>query len=117
MIKRNHELKRVVNKEFLGGKGEVRLEHFLDKEDACGTGRLFAKSILSPGSSIGFHVHEGDFENYYILKGKAMVTEDDGSHHFLEPGDVIFTANGCGHAIENVGDEDLEYIALILFDK
>jgi quercetin dioxygenase-like cupin family protein len=116
LIKRSHELKRQVNKEFLGGKGQVELTHFLDKEDAAGTGRLFSISMLTPGSSIGFHVHNGDFENYYILKGKAMVTEDDGSKHYLEAGDVMFTPNGSGHAIENVGEDNLEYIALILFD-
>lgn len=116
MIKRSHELKKAINKEFLGGKGEVQLTHFLDKEDASGKGRLFAKSVLPPGSSIGFHKHNGDFENYYILKGKALVTDDDGSQHVLEAGDVMFTPNGCGHAIENIGEENLEYIALILFD-
>lgn len=116
MIKRSHELKRQVKKDFLGGKGEVELIHFLDKEDASGKGRLFSKSMLPPGSSIGFHVHSGDFENYYILKGRARVTENDGSKHYLEAGDVMFTPNGSGHAIENVGEENLEYIALILFD-
>lgn len=117
MIKRKHELRKERHENFLGGKGEMELTHFLEKEDASGTGRLFAKSVLKPGASIGFHVHQGDFENYYILKGRAMVTENDGSQHYLEPGDVMFTGNTCGHAIENVGEEDLEYIALILFDK
>lgn len=116
MIKRSHELKVDVHDEFLGGKGTLTNIHFLDKENASGKGRLFAKSILTPGSSIGNHKHNGDFETYYILSGKALVTDDDGAQHVLEAGDVMYTPNGSSHSIENCGDEDLEYIAIILFD-
>ena len=116
MIKRSNEMKVDVHSQFLGGKGILKNTHFLDKEDATGAGRLFAKSILSPGSSIGYHTHKGDFEVYYILSGKALVN-DNGEEHVLEPGDSILTKNGLSHSIENIGDVDLEYIALIIFDK
>lgn len=33
------------------------------------------------------------------------------------PGDTTFTCDGAGHAIENIGDEDLVFMALILLDK
>lgn len=117
MIKRKDELKVDVHEEFLGGKGTLTNTHFLDKEDASGKGRLFVKSVLTPGSSIGNHTHSGDFETYYILSGKALVTEDDGSEHVLEAGDVMYTPDGASHAIENCGEEDLEYIALIMYTK
>lgn len=117
MIKRKEEVRKEQHENFLGGKGLMELNHFLEKEDSSGTGRLFSKSVLKPGASIGFHTHQGDFETYYILSGRAMVTEDDGSQHYLGAGDVMFTGNGFGHAIENAGEEDLEYLALILFDK
>ena len=116
MIKRASEMKVDVHHEFLGGKGTLTNVNFLDKENAAGAGRLFAKSILTPGSSIGYHTHKGDFENYYILKGKALVN-DNGVEYTLEAGDAILTKNGSSHSIENIGDTDLEYIALILFDK
>lgn len=116
MIKRKDELKVDVHEEFLGGKGTLTNTHFLDKEDASGKGRLFVKSVLTPGSSIGNHTHSGDFETYYILSGKALVTKDDGSEEVLEAGDVMYTKNGKSHSIENCGDVDLEYIAIILFD-
>lgn len=116
MIKRGHELKVDVHEKFVGGKGTLTNTNFLDKVDASGKGRLFAKSMLTPGSSIGYHKHDGDFETYYILSGKALVTEDDGSQHTLEAGDVMYTPNGSSHSIENCGDMNLEYIAIILFD-
>lgn len=116
MIKRQDSMNVTVQPEFLGGKGVLKNTHFLDKEDAVGTGRLFARSVLSPGSSIGYHTHKGDFEVYYILSGKALVNHN-GEMHILNPGDSILTRNGCSHSIENIGDIDLEYIAIILFDK
>jgi len=116
MIKRENEMKITVHEEFLGGKGILKNVHFLDKEDASGTGRLFVKSILEPGCSIGNHTHKGDFEVYYILKGKALV-EDNSNREELHPGDSILTKNGSSHSIENIGEENLEYIALILFDQ
>lgn len=116
MIKKASEMKVEMKENFLGGKGTLTNINFLDKEDSCGTGRLFVKTILTPGSSIGNHTHKGDFENYYILTGKALVN-DNGEEHILEPGDSILCKNGDSHSIENVGDTDLEYIALILFDK
>jgi mannose-6-phosphate isomerase-like protein (cupin superfamily) len=116
MIKRSTELRVDTLKNFLGGKGELKNVHFLEKEDAYGKGRQFALSTLKPGSSIGYHTHKGDGETYFILKGKALVN-DNGQESTLEPGDVIVTKNGFSHSIENIGDVDLEYIAIILFDN
>ena len=100
---------------WCGGKGELYWHHFLSTEDAEGAGRLFALSILPPGSSIGVHTHNGDMEVYYILRGKALCT-DNGKEVCLDAGDVIITPNGESHSIENIGEEDLYYISLILFD-
>ena len=116
MIKRKESMQVDVHQDFLGGKGTLKNTHFLEKENAADSGRLFSKSLLSPGSSIGAHTHQGDFEVYYILSGKALVT-DNGKEHILEAGDAIHTPNGSSHSIENVGEKDLEYIALILFDQ
>lgn len=116
MIKRSINMKIDIHNEFLGGKGTLKNIHFLNKEDAASSGRLFVKSILKPGSSIGRHTHKGDFEVYYILSGTALV-DDDGEMIQLEAGDSMQTKNGFSHSIENNGDVDLEYIALILFDK
>lgn len=116
MILRGKDMQVDVHEEFLGGKGTLTNTHFLNKEDSYGAGRLFVKSMLTPGSSIGEHTHKGDFENYYILSGKALVT-DNGEEHILEAGDSIYCPNGGSHSIENIGDTNLEYIALIIFDK
>lgn len=116
MIKTAHDMKVDVRTEFLGGKGTLTNYTFLDKDNAAGTGRQFVKSVLSPGSSIGYHAHNGEFEVYYILSGKALVN-DNGTESILTAGDSILTPHGSSHSIENIGDTNLEYISLILFDK
>lgn len=96
-----------------GGKGSVTLRHFLNKEDACGTGRLFAVSTINPGNSIGYHRHEGEFEVYYILQGIAKIVEDSETY-LLHEGEMMQCKSGSSHSIESVGTEPLRHLALIL---
>ena len=114
MIYKNAELKVDAHTDFRGGKGPLSMEHFMNQQMANGAGRLFAKSVLPPGSSVGIHKHEGDCEVYYILEGKAKV-HDNGTDVVVGPGDVNFCPDGCTHGIENIGTSDLSYIAVILF--
>ena len=88
---------------------------------------MFAHTSLEPGGSIGYHVHEGESETYYILNGTAefsdngnIVTLTDGSVVYvnrdpLKAGDVAYTPDGEGHGIRNVGEDTLHFIALILY--
>ena len=78
--------------------------------------RLFGKVIVPPGSALAYHTHEGEGEAYHILQGKGLYN-DNGTKYEVHPGDTTFTCDGAGHAIENIGDEDLVFMALILLDK
>jgi len=117
MIKHQEDLRQDTMNAFLGGKGETQITHFLEvkKDEFNAKGRLFAKNVLKPGSSIGFHQHVGDSETYVILSGEGLVN-DNGDQKLVKPGDVIITKNGEKHSIENTGTVDLEFLALILFD-
>ena len=97
-----------------GGEGIICRRQFLLPEDAYGSGRLFAVFTLEPGDSIGYHQHRGEFELYYILKGKARVKDND-EEILLEEGDMMQCKDGDSHCIEAVGEESLEFMALILF--
>lgn len=117
MYKHSADLKQIIHKEFRGGKGEITMTHFLSDEPYVSSiGRLFAKTTIPPGSSVGLHAHEGDFECYYILSGQAKVW-DDGTEVLLTAGDVHVCEDGKSHGIENIGTEDLVYIALILYSR
>ena len=114
MVKRNKDLSIKPEPNLKGGKGTVKIVNILEKEEMNGLGRLFAISIIPPGGSIGWHKHEGDFETYYILKGRAQVN-DNGTVAELGPGDMTQCGDGQFHSIENIGDVDLEYLAVILY--
>ena len=96
------------------GEGILCRRQFLIPEDACGAGRLFAVYTLEPGDSIGFHRHSGEYELYYILKGKAKVMDND-REVFLEEGDMMQCRDGESHGIEAVGEGPMEFMALILY--
>lgn len=99
-----------------GGKGTLHNTLLLQDGEFCGKGRLFSHGVLPPGSSVGVHTHTGDFEVYYILEGKGLYS-DNGKEVTVGAGDVTICPEGECHGLENVGDTDLHYIALILFTK
>jgi len=117
MFRKKSEIVANVQQEFRGGVGEVAIHAFMSEKEANGAGRLFARMVIgTPGDSIGQHVHEGEFEAYYILEGKALVN-DNGEEVVLEPGDAHICVDGNFHSIENVGEGALEFIAIILHTK
>jgi mannose-6-phosphate isomerase-like protein (cupin superfamily) len=102
-----------VREKMRDGKGNAELLHIIKKEDTRGKVRLFAKVRLAKGCSIGMHAHEGEDEVFYILSGRGTAI-DGGEEHEIGPGDAILTGNGASHSIENTGDADLEFMAVIL---
>lgn len=114
MIRRESERKLNVVKMF-NGDGEAQLHHILHtNEEMYNKGRVFSHVTLNPGCEVGWHIHHGDGETYYILKGEADYN-DNGTVVKVGPGDVTFVDDGEGHSIKNNGTEPVELIALILF--
>ena len=115
MIRRSEE-KITESKKMFGGQGEAVMRKILNgAPEMYGKGRVFNHLLLRPGCEIGWHVQQGDGETNYILKGRGSFN-DNGIVTEVGPGDVTFTGSGEGHALLNSGDEDLEAIALILFE-
>lgn len=112
MIKRAGELRTDVVTNLMKGDGDINRVHLFEAEDFCGKGRLYARHIIAPGNSIGFHQHEGEQEAYYILKGEALYS-DNGNEIVIKDGDFTLCRSGEGHSIKNIGDSDLEFIGLI----
>ncbi len=113
MIKRIADMEKEVREKMRGGSGSVEILHIFRKEELKGKVRLLARLRLGPGSSIGYHMHEGEEEIFYILSGKGLVTEQ-GVSSPVGPGDAVLTGGGGGHSIENQDAEPLEFIATIL---
>lgn len=115
MIRRNEEVRTQERDKMYDGSGSVLFNHLLDgPKEMNEKGRIFSRTVLKPGCSIGYHVHQNESETYYILSGTGEY-DDNGTIVTVHPGDVTFTSSGEGHAIKNIGEEPLELIALILF--
>lgn len=97
-----------------GGTGETTVEHvWKPGDDMRSPTRMFARLVLNPGCSIGWHVHEDEEEIFYILSGRAAVN-DNGTNVFVSEGDSTITRSGEGHSIACEGDEPLVVLACIV---
>jgi mannose-6-phosphate isomerase-like protein (cupin superfamily) len=116
MIRKSKE-KDVLQKEnHLGGSGRLTIRNLLNGDgEMYGKGRAFCHTTLEPGSSIGYHMHNGESETYYIVSGSGEYN-DNGTIVPVYTGDVAHTPPGEGHGLHNTGTEPLEFIALILYD-
>ena len=114
MIKKAAELKTEYRENMRGGNGTVELTAFATPAELYDKGRLFANITLKPGCSIGYHVHEKDSELFYPIKGTALYN-DNGTECTLSAGDVMICPAGTGHSIANIGEEDVEVCAVIVY--
>lgn len=119
MIKRSADMEKEVRERMREGTGTVEFLHIFRKEEMKGKARLFARLRLPPGSSIGYHEHDGEEEVFYILSGTGHVTDQGstsqaGTVSEVGPGDAVLTGGGAGHSIANRGTEPLDLLAVIL---
>ncbi|MCD8317126.1 MAG: cupin domain-containing protein [Eggerthellaceae bacterium] len=105
---------KTVKENLHGGKGAIELYNILSEPELMGHAKMYAHGIMHPDTSIGWHIHEGTTEPIYIMKGEGVFTDSDKSRHVVHAGDICKIECGCGHALANESDEDLEFIALIL---
>ena len=98
-----------------GGKGEVIINHILGEKELNGKCGLYAEVILKPGCTLGYHEHHGESETYYILTGEGNYN-DNGTIRPVKAGDITFTPDGKGHGLDNTGDSDLKFMALIIYN-
>lgn len=105
----------IVRKKMFDGEGEAEMHVILKAGDEMyNKGRVFNHLYLAPGAEVGWHIHHGDGETYYILKGTGEYS-DNGKPVTVTAGDTTFVDDGEGHSLKNIGDETLEAIALILY--
>lgn len=114
MLRRNEDIIPGVRRNVHGGDGEVYSYVFLKPEEACNKGRLFSKTALPVGASIGMHRHEGEFEIYYVISGPG-VANDGRQDYPLGPGDMYLCEDGNEHRLVNNGKEKLVFITIILY--
>ncbi len=114
MITRNEERNYQRTDKMRGGEGHVLASVILPMDKMDGKGRLFNHIRLEKNCEVGWHIHEGDAETYYILSGEGEYS-DNGEIMTVRAGDVTFTDSGEGHSLINRGDEPLDMVALVLY--
>ncbi|MBR6159300.1 MAG: cupin domain-containing protein [Lachnospiraceae bacterium] len=115
MIRKKEDCAIEYREKMRDGNGTIEITNFITgPAELCEKGRLFSKITVKSGCSIGYHVHEKDSELFYFLKGNAKYN-DNGTIKDVCAGDVAICPAGCGHGVENAGDETVEIIAVIVY--
>ena len=97
------------------GEGILKLDKLIQKPNAPEKLQMYAQANLEPGASVGYHVHNGESEIYYILSGTGDY-DDNGTVYKVNAGDATYTKSGEGHGIKNTSNEPLVFMALIIKD-
>lgn len=116
MIKQSAEQQVRTREQVRGGEGTIVFHDFLVAEESFGAGKLFSRTVIPAGSSIGEHRHEGEFEVYSVLSGEVEVLDHDGWNS-MRSGDMHLCASGESHALRNTSMHDAEVLMLILNDQ
>lgn len=115
MLRKRDEKKAELMPGPFDGGGVIYVRNILNgPEETYQKARLFAHTTVYPDSAIGYHVHRGESETYYILSGRGRFN-DNGTVKQVGPGDVLFTGAGEGHGLETVGDEPIELVAVVFY--
>ena len=77
--------------------------------------KQFSYVEIKVGEEVPFHEHHGNAENYYIISGRGLYN-DNGKEIEVGEGTITFTPSGEGHALKNIGDDKLCFIALVLYN-
>lgn len=108
---------RVVVEEMCpeNGSGVLHLDSLFEKKNFPENLGMYSRAVLEKGAEVGFHTHNGECENYYILSGTGEYN-DNGKITVVKAGDATYTPSGHGHGIKNIGKEPLEFMALVVRD-
>ncbi len=91
---------------FKGGEGAFIVKMFTDE-----SGKIM-RGTLAPGSTIGYHKHEGNCEIIYIFSGTGKCLYE-GGEETLAAGDCHYCPEGKSHSLINNGVENLEFFAVV----
>ncbi len=113
MVTRACEMPQEQRENMRGGNGKATLSMLAEQQKLPPNIRLASVLSFPKGCSVGLHPHEGECEIYYILEGEAKVY-DNGETKMLGAGDTLITYSGETHNIENIGEQELKFMAFIV---
>lgn len=114
MITNNIDMQAIKRIDPLGGHGELNGFELVSAEMFDNKLNGFFYNELKVGSEIGFHQHVNNSEVYYLLAGDAQVKDNDDNWVDFKVGDCLYTKDGMWHALKNVGDTEVKFLAFII---
>jgi mannose-6-phosphate isomerase-like protein (cupin superfamily) len=71
-----------------------------------------AQARVRPGEGTKWHCLKGRVERYFILQGVGLVEIAGMAAKEVRPGDIVLIPPECPQRIDNLGEEDLIFLAL-----
>jgi mannose-6-phosphate isomerase-like protein (cupin superfamily) len=97
-----------------GGKGTAQYRRALDSSVFTTPWAYVDHLVLTPGASVGPHMHHEVAEFYYVMKGSGTVTIGGGrggaETATIKEGDAVPIQLSDVHSFENTGTEPLEFM-------
>ncbi len=109
MLTKFDNIQPVVVNNLRGGEGSCTLYKL---EELPIQYKMFAKIIVHPNSSIGYHAHVGDEEIIYVLEGRGKVIVEEETKELL-PGMINVCKENHYHSVINDSNEDLVIIGIV----
>lgn len=113
MIIKEQDTRKVTSEKPRGGHGLIHGMEYLVGDQITNKVKIVMANDLEVGAMIGEHSHMDDEEFYYIISGSGKVI-DDGIEKIVGAGDLVYTASGHSHSLENIGDTKLKFLAFIV---
>lgn len=110
ITKKSHEI--FVREDAHGGSGGRKL--LLDDNELKNVQGM-TYGFLPAGAKFTWHTHEKINEVMIVLKGQGSVRDEDGIYSY-SVGDVFVFPQGIFHEIENVSNEENEYIFVRVYE-
>jgi mannose-6-phosphate isomerase-like protein (cupin superfamily) len=94
-----------------GGHGNVLYERCLGPSTYTGNWAFIDHYVLSPGATLGRHMHQAVEEIYYVMNGEGTVTVGSETAK-LGTWDAVPIRAKEVHSFENTGPQDLEFMVV-----
>lgn len=84
----------------IGGVIAKQDDRYVVKDNTLLQNLVLSSTTMKPGKSTSGHIHKGQEEIYFFIKGKGTMYLDDKPMP-VSPGDVVLIKDGVHHRVES----------------